>query len=161
MLRGDISSSGIPLDLAKVGTIPMLQDLYIHSPTPPSPQTSPSPRETIVDHPCAEEIACRSSKGRRRGAILAKTIGVGIACAALCEFRKPRCPGSDWHQPLDGRRRQCSGYYSGRSWQHWLESFTHPLSGFPRYGIFRRVVVPCEKEREREASIAKSIRMRL
>jgi hypothetical protein len=33
---------------------------------------------------------------------LAKTIGVGIVCAALCEFRKPRCPGFDWHQPLDG-----------------------------------------------------------
>jgi hypothetical protein len=92
---------------------------------------------------------------------LAKTIGVGIPCAALCEFRKPRCPGSDWHQLLDGRRRQCSGYYSGRSWQHWLESFTHPLSAVPRLEPamlnedLRRIVFPSEKEREREASIAK------
>jgi hypothetical protein len=36
------------------------------------------------------------------GVILAKTIGVGVACPALCEFRKPRCPGFDWHRLLAG-----------------------------------------------------------
>jgi hypothetical protein len=150
---------GDSLDLDKVGTIPMLQDLsYSFTNSTISPDF-PIPRKSSADQPCAEEIACRGSRGRRRGATLAKTIGVGIACAALCEFRKPRCPGSDWHQLLDGRRRQCSGYTAvGVGNIGWNPSHI-PCRFFPAI-LGRRIVFPSEKERGREASIAKCIQVR-
>jgi len=95
--------------------------------------------------------------------VLAKTIGVGIACAALLGFRKPRCPGWDWHHLLDGKQGLCSGYTAVgvlarlANWQHWLESFIYSVSALPRYAepVGYSAYCLAGRQRGREASIAK------
>jgi hypothetical protein len=150
-LREDISSSGISLDLAKVGTIPMLQYLYIHSPTPPSPQTSPFP---------ARVVWTNHVQKRSRVAV----VGEGGE-----ELHWPRQSELASHvQPYANFVSRAAQALIGTS--HWMAADDSALgirrselatlagilhtslprsSSQPAMLNFRRIVVPCKKERER------------